>query len=260
MEIIYLIFFFLLGLAMGSFFCVVGLRLAREENFVAGRSYCDSCHHELVAKDLVPLISYIFLKGRCRYCKSKINPLSFFIELFTGILFMVAFYSFSFSIDLLIVLASISLTMIIFASDSTYLIIPDEVLIFFSLLFIVLDIIKLGYIGTLKMIVGAVFLFLVMYALMKFGDFLLKKESLGGGDVKLLFVIGLILEPLLGIVNIFLGSFIALPVSIFLYKKNKEHVIPFGPFLLVAFLIILFSKVTQSDIINIILNLSWYIK
>lgn len=169
---------------------------------------------------------------------------------------MIAFYSFSFSIDLLIVLVAISLTMIIFASDTTYLIIPDEVLTFFAVIFIILDIFKLGFVGSLKMIGGAVFLFLVMYALMKFGDFLLKKESLGGGDVKLLFVIGLVLEPLLGIVNIFLGSFIALPVSVFLYKKNKEHVIPFGPFLLVAFLIILFSKITQSDIIKLILNLN----
>ena len=135
MEIVYLICFLLLGLVMGSFFCVVGLRLGREENFITGRSYCDSCHHELVAKDLVPLFSYIFLKGRCRYCKNKINPLSFFIELFTGVLFMIAFYSFSFSIDLLIVLVAISLTMIIFASDTTYLIIPDEVLAFFAVIF-----------------------------------------------------------------------------------------------------------------------------
>ena len=56
MNLIYLVFFFLLGLVMGSFFCVVGLRLARKENFVTGRSYCDSCYHELYPKDLIPLI------------------------------------------------------------------------------------------------------------------------------------------------------------------------------------------------------------
>lgn len=256
MDTIYLIYFFLLGLAMGSFFCVVGLRLGKEENFIKGRSYCDSCHHELAAKDLVPLFSFLFLKGRCRYCKSKINPLSFFIELFTGILFMIAFYSFSFSLDLLVVLAAISLTMIIFVSDSVYLIIPDEVLSFFSVVFIILDFIRFGLLGTVKYISGAIFLFLIMYSLMKFGNFLFKKESLGGGDIKLLFTIGLALKPLLGIIDIFLGSFIALPVSIFLYKKNKEHVIPFGPFLLIAFLIILFSKTTEMDVINLISNLT----
>ena len=256
MEIIYLISFFILGLVMGSFFCVVGLRLVKGENFIVTRSHCDACKHELVIKDLIPLLSYITLKGRCRYCKSKINPLLFFVELFTGLLFMIAYYSFSFSIDLVITLTAISLTMIIFVTDLTYLIIPDEVLIFFAIIFILLNIIKLGIMGSLEMLGSGALLFLIMYSLMKFGNFLLKKESLGGGDVKLLFVIGLVLKPLLGIIDIFLGSFIALPISLFLYKKNKEHVIPFGPFLLIALLIILFSKVTQSDIINLILNLT----
>ena len=88
------------------------------------------------------------------------------------------------------------------------------------------------------------------------GNFLFKKESLGGGDIKLLFVIGLVLEPLLGVINIFLASLIALPISLLLYRKNKEHVIPFGPFILVAFLIILFSKVTTTDVINFFYTLA----
>lgn len=255
MEAIYLIFFFLLGLAMGSFFCVVGLRLAKEDDFIKGRSYCDNCHHELEGKDLVPLLSFLFLRGKCRYCKAKISPLSFFIELFTGILYMIAYYSFGFNLNLILVLLAISLTMIIFASDLTYLIIPDGVLVFFGICFLVLEIFIKGPVNGLKMIISATILFLIMYFIMKLGNFLFKKESLGGGDIKLFFVIGLVLEPVLGIFNIFLGSLIALPVSLFLYKKNNEHVIPFGPFLLIAFLIIIFSKITQSDIINLILNL-----
>ncbi len=63
MEMVYLICFLLLGLVMGSFFCVVGLRLGREEDFIKGRSYCDNCHHELVAKDLVPLF-FIYISKR----------------------------------------------------------------------------------------------------------------------------------------------------------------------------------------------------
>ena len=85
---------------------------------------------------------------------------------------------------------------------------------------------------------------------MKFGNSLFKKESLGGGDVKLLFVIGLATEPFLGLISIFLASFIALPVSIYLLYKNKEHMIPFGPFILIAFLIVFFSKVTTSEIFD----------
>mgnify|MGYP001161709477 FL=1 len=256
MESIYLIFFFLLGLAMGSFLCVVGLRLGKEEDFIKGRSYCDNCHHELKALDLVPIFSYLFLRGRCRYCKKKISPLSFFLELFTGLLYMIAFYSFGFSLKLILVLLAISLTMIIFASDLTYLIIPDEVLIFFGISFFIIEVLQKGLIGGISCLANALTLFLIMYAIMLAGNFLFKKESLGGGDIKLLFVIGLVLEPLLGVINIFLASLIALPISLLLYRKNKEHVIPFGPFILVAFLIILFSKVTTTDVINFFYTLA----
>lgn len=250
MENIYLIFFFILGLAMGSFLCVVGLRLGREENFIKGRSYCDYCHHELKTLDLIPLFSYLFLKGKCRYCKNKISPLSFFLELFTGLLYMIAFYSFGFSLEFIIVLLAISLSMIIFASDLTYLIIPDEVLIFFGIVFFIMELLLRGPIGAIKMLFSGIFLFSIMYIIMLIGNFIFEKESLGGGDIKLLFVIGIVLEPLLGVIDIFLASFIALPVSLLLYKKNKEHIIPFGPFLLIAFLIILFTKLTSGDIIN----------
>ena len=82
------------------------------------------------------------------------------------------------------------------------------------------------------------------------GEKILKKESLGGGDVKLMFLFGLILDPLLGTTTIFLGSLFALPMSLFLLYKNNERVIPFGPFLLLALTFIYFTKVTPTDIIS----------
>ena len=105
-----------------------------------------------------------------------------------------------------------------------------------------------GLKGLVLSLISGVSLFLFMYILMKLGNVLFKKESLGGGDVKLLFVLGLVLDPFLGLITIFLASFIALPVSLYLLYKNKEHMIPFGPFILIAFLIIFFSKVTTSEI------------
>ncbi len=256
MENVYLIFFFLLGLAMGSFLCVVGLRLGKEEDFIKGRSYCDNCHHALKVLDLIPIFSYLFLRGRCRYCQKKISPLSFFLELFTGLLFMIAFYSFGFSLKFIIALLAISLTMIIFASDLTYLIIPDEVLIFFGISFLIVEVLSKGIMGGVYCLGSGLALFLIMYTIMLAGNLIFKKESLGGGDVKLLFVIGLVLEPLLGVINIFLASVIALPISLLLYRKNKEHVIPFGPFILIAFLIILFSKLTTTDVLNFFYTLA----
>ena len=70
-----------------------------------------------------------------------------------------------------------------------------------------------------------------MLLIKKMGDLMFKQESLGGGDIKLMFLVGLTLDPLLSIIVIFLASIIALPISLVLLIKNKEHVIPFGPFL-----------------------------
>lgn len=250
MENVYLVCFFILGLFFGSFFAVVGIRLGREEGFVTGKSHCDHCHHPLAWYDLIPLFSYLSLHGKCRYCKAKISPLLYFIELFTALLFMISFYSFGFSLDFVLALLLISLTMIIMASDFTYLMIPDQVLFFFSIALIIVQLGRLGLVATLWQLGSAFVLFLFMFLLMKVGNVLFKKESLGGGDVKLLFVMGLVLDPFLGLIAIFLASFIALPVSLFLYYRHKEKVIPFGPFLLLALLILYFTKLDAATIFS----------
>ncbi len=248
MEVLYIICFFIIGLVFGSFFCCVGLRLSVNTSFIRGRSYCDSCHHELKGRDLIPLFSYLFLKGRCRYCHKKVSLLNPFIEVATGILFALSYYSFGFSLELILALLLISLSMIVFASDLTYMIIPDEVIIFFSITILVIKFFLEGIVGVGFSLLSGALLFFFMYVLMLFGNSLFKKESLGGGDVKLFFVLGLVIDPFLGLITIFLASLIALPVSLYLLYKNKEHAIPFGPFILIAFLIIFFSKITTSDI------------
>ena len=93
-------------------------------------------------------------------------------------------------------------------------------------------------------------MFALMYTIMIIGNKVLKKECLGGGDIKMMFVFGLILDPLLGTLSIFLGSFIALPISLLLLYKNEEPAIPFGPFLLVALAIIYFTKLTPEVVLN----------
>lgn len=254
MEVIYLISFFLLGMILGSFYHVVGTRLAVGESIIYPNSHCDNCKHPLKVKDLIPVLSFLLGKGKCRYCKTKLSILYPFLELTTGLLFMISFYSFGFTIDLLIAIGVSSLFVIILASDLTYMIIPDEVLLFFSIYFIVLQVISGGFINALTHIGTGLFLFLVMYFFMWLGKKIFKKESLGGGDVKLMFLIGLVLVPITGIFSIFLASLIALPVSLFLYFFKKEKVIPFGPFLVLAELILLFMKI-DMNFIETILNL-----
>ena len=250
MEVLYIVCFFIIGLVFGSFFCCIGLRLSTNKKIINDRSVCDNCGHILSWYDLIPIISYIILKGRCRYCNEKVSLLNPFIEIVTAILFALSYYSFGFSLDLVLSLSIVSLSMIIFVSDLTYMIIPDEVIIFFSVVIIILEFFLEGISHVGLSLLSGLSLFFFMFVLMKLGNNLFKKESLGGGDVKLFFVLGLVIDPFLGLVTIFLASFIALPVSLYLLYKNKEHMIPFGPFILIAFLIIFFSKVTTNDIFN----------
>lgn len=250
MELTYILLFFILGTYMGSFYTVVGLRLPKKEDFIFSRSRCDQCKHQLSLIEMVPILSYFLLKKKCRYCDSKISPLSTYIELFTGVLFAVSYYSFSFSYELLIALGIISMLMIIVVSDLTYLIIPNEVLVFFAIYFIIIQFLSLGLKNTILHILTGLFLFVLMYLIMILGNHAFKKESMGGGDVKLMFLFGLVLDPLLGALTIFLGSFFALPISLFLYFTNKEKIIPFGPFLVMALAFIYFTKIDSSMIIN----------
>lgn len=235
---------------MGSFYTVVGLRVPKGESFLLSRSRCDECKHELSPLDLIPILSYLFLRGKCRYCQANIDKTSTYVELFTGILFAVSYYSYGFTIDLAIALGIVSLLMIVLVSDLTYLIIPDSVLVFFSIYFLIFQFIKLGLKETFIHVLVGIFLFLVMYLIMIMGNRAFQKESMGGGDVKLMFIFGLILDPLLGTLTIFLGSFFALPMSLFLYFSNREKVIPFGPFLLIAFAFMYFVKIDSMDIIH----------
>ena len=252
MKYLYLIIFFIFGTFFGSFFTVVGQRLPKGCSFLTGRSRCDECRHKLTMLDMVPILSFLFLKGKCRYCEKKISSLSTYMELFTGILFALAYYSFGFSYSLLIALGIVALLVITTVSDMTYLIIPDELLIFFAFYFIILQGLDLGLKGAFFKILSGAFLFLVMYIIMLVGYKLFKRESLGGGDIKLMFIFGLILHPLLGVISIFLGSCLALPVSLFILIKKKERIVPFGPFLLIALTLIYFMKISPELVLDIL--------
>ncbi len=250
MNLFYLIIFFLFGLFFGSFFTVVGLRLPRGENFISNHSYCDHCHHELSMWDMVPLLSFLFLKGKCRYCGKKIPDLSTYMEFFTGVLFALSYYAFGFSSELWIALGIVSMLIILSVSDISYMIIPDEVLIFFAGYFLIIIAIASGVLSALLSIIYGLLLFAIMYGIMLLGNFLFRKETLGGGDIKMMFVVGIVLNPIMGLVSIFLGSVLALPVAILFLLKKHQNLIPFGPFLLISFAILYFTQIDFEMIID----------
>ena len=173
------------------------------------------------------------------------------MELLTGLLFALSFYLFGFSYDLLLLLVIASLFVIVIVSDVNFLMIPDEVTIVGSILIIFINILNLGLKDAILMFGSGVFLFLVMFLIMKLGNKLLKKESLGGADIKLMFLVGLVLNPIEGMFCIFLSSLLALPISLILLWKNKDNVIPYGPFILLALLLILIFNFDLNFLLGI---------
>ena len=97
-------------------------------------------------------------------------------------------------------------------------------------------------------------MFLFMYGLMKLGNLLFKEESLGGGDIKLMAVLGMTVKPLVSVLSLSLGAFLALPGSIYLLLKKKDKIIPFGPFIVGAFIIVMLMGIDTQDIINYLTN------
>ncbi|MDD6223840.1 MAG: prepilin peptidase [bacterium] len=253
-EIGYYMMFFIIGAIFGSFYHVVGYRLPKNESLLKPRfSYCANCRQRLKWYELIPLLSFVLQGGKCRYCRQPISTFYPAIEFITGILFVVSFYSFGFSYQLVIALVLVSLFSIVIVSDLYYLMIPDEVTLASILVIAMAIFFGQGYEMGLRALGSGVLLFGVMYLIMLLGDFILKKESLGGADIKLMFVAGLVLDPVLGVGVIFLSSVIALPISLIIYLVDRENVIPFGPFIVASILILFLLKIDVTTFFNLFL-------
>lgn len=255
-EILIYVIIFIFGLVFGSFYNVVGYRLPNNKSIAYPASNCPKCKHKLRFYELIPVLSYIFLKGKCSKCKEKISIIYPIFEFITGLLFLLSYISFGFSMKFIIAITFISILIIITISDIRYYIIPDEVLLI-GIILVIFELLINSFInnidivnGVFKPILNGVLSFALLYVFKLLGDFLFKKESLGGGDIKLLFLIGLTIGFDMSIVSIFLASFIALPLSIIGLVKNNTNVLPFGPYLSISSIIILLSKIDLNIILN----------
>lgn len=254
MEVYFLCLFFVLGAIMGSFYHVVATRLSCDESIIKPGSHCPRCNHFLKWYENIPVISYLIQKGRCNKCASKI-PLSYLIvEIITGALFSVCYHSFGLTLEFLVGLIFISSLIIVIVSDIEYMIILDEVLIVSTLLIAVSYVVFLGLEEAAYHIYSGMGAFLVMYSIKILGDKAFKKESLGGGDIKLMFLFGMVLGLPMSICTIFLATFIAFPIALIILFSNKENVIPFGPFLSMAAIIIFISKVGIMDVLEFLIK------
>lgn len=255
MELYYIIVFLIFGTIFGSFFNVVGSRLPEGKSIINPPSHCTECNHRLGFWELFPIISYLCLGGKCKNCKTKISIIHPLFELLTGILFALSYKIYGMSFEFLIALTFISALLIIIVSDFNYMIIPDEVLIFFGILLFIEILINKGLNFCLVALIDGVISFIFMFLLKLLGDFIFKRESMGGGDIKLLSLLGVVLGWENAISCIFLGALIGLPISLIILIKNKDNVVPFGPFLSAAAIIILLTKFDIVSFINFLANI-----
>ena len=248
------LYLFIIGLFFGSFYNVVALRRVKNESIVFPASHCVNCNHKLAFYELIPVFSYLFLKGKCKKCKKKISFQYPLIELLTGILFAFSYYIFGFDYYTLISIVVVSIAIITYITDIKEMIILDEVLLVGEILIIIIFLIFEGFQKSLLHLGYGFLLFIIMLSIKLLGDRIFKVESLGWGDIKLSIIAGTILGPLLGVVYIFFGSFLALPYALVSTFKNKEHIIPFGPFLVSSMLLIFWNMDFVLNILSILIG------
>lgn len=231
---------FLTGLFIGSFFNVCIYRIPNEKSIVLPPSHCTSCNHKLAVLDLIPVFSYLFLKGKCRYCGASISVQYPLIELLTGTMYLVLYLHFGFTWQLLISIVLASLLLIITVIDLKHMIVPDELVVFGLISAFVFQITRISPIGYLDAISGALLggsIFLVIALL---SMFILKKDGMGGGDIKLMAMIGALTGwkvTLLSIVlSVYLGGLLGGALLLFKVKRRGDY-IPYGPFIAMATII-----------------------
>jgi prepilin signal peptidase PulO-like enzyme (type II secretory pathway) len=241
-----MLYIFIFGLFIGSFLNCVIYRTEKGKSFLKGRSFCPHCRRILHWQDLVPVLSYAFLRGKCRHCRKKISIQYPLVELATGILFVLVFLLSGFGIwDFINIcfffLASCFL-IIIFVYDLKHFIIPDKFLfplIGIVVIYRIFEFLSQSNHSVLNYLFSAIFasaFFLTIYLISR-------GKWMGFGDVKLAFFMGFFL----GYPNIIGALFFAFMIGaiiglglIFMHKKTLKSEVPFGPFLIASTFIFLF--------------------
>lgn len=260
MFILIPLFIFLFGLVIGSFLNVVILRLNTGRSVAKGRSHCARCNHELGWRELVPVFSFLFLKGKCKNCKQDISFQYPIVELSVGILFVLAYSFFVVPFGLsplswvlfLFISIIISLLTVIFVYDLRHKIIPDTIVypfILTTLFSVFLKMYFVPHIFWFKMLIAGPVMATPFFLIWLFS----KGRAMGFGDVKLSLGIGWLVGINTAICTLILSFWLGGAVGIVLLllskKYNLKSEIAFAPFLILALAIVIFSGIDFSSII-----------
>ncbi|MBD3403058.1 prepilin peptidase [candidate division GN15 bacterium] len=234
MEIIYYCLVGAVGLCLGSFLNALIYRIPRKLPFVMNRSVCPKCSSQLKWYHNIPLVSYLFLRGKCAFCGERISPRYPIVELANAGLYLYFYWQLGFTVDFFIFAYLSSVLLAIFLIDLDHQLIPN----FFTYSGIVLGLglsFVPGGLSPVQSLIG----FLVgggsLYLIALLGDWLFKKESMGGGDIKMAAMLGAFLGWQKVLFVFIASAAIGLVVSIIMMllsaRMREERVIPFGPFL-----------------------------
>lgn len=241
---------FVFGTVLASFLGCLGWRMCNGESVLKGRSHCDSCGHVLGARDLIPIISYITSKGRCRYCGVQISPVNLYGELALGCLFAVTtlVYQHPFQYAYILHLFFFCILYLVTVTDIYEQIIPDSALIVaivVKLVFVIID--KSFSVKTLlALLIDGLAVSVPLLILVLIMEKILKKEAMGGGDIKLIFVTGLYLGWARNILALFFACIIGIVTASIQQQstQNEEEeesfYFPFGPSIAMAAVLVLF--------------------
>lgn len=241
---------FIFGAVIGSFLNVCIYRIPREKSIVKPNSFCPHCGKPVEFYDNIPIVSYIILGGKCRRCGAKISKRYPFIELLTAILYLVFYRKLGLNFELFVTLFFVTLLIAIAFIDLDFKIIPDILSIGGLIAGLVLAVFrpvflhlgpKFGFLDALYgVLIGGGALFVIAYGY----QLVTKREGMGGGDIKLLGMIGAFIGLKGSIFSLISGSILGTIVGIPLMlakKQDTKYAIPFGPFLSLGAVIFLFS-------------------
>lgn len=235
------IFVFILGTIFGSFLNVCIHRFPRKQSIVWPGSKCPSCEKPIAWYDNIPVLSFFILGGHCRCCQSKISSRYWLVEATTGLVYVWIWFYFGASVYGVVAAIFFSLLLVATVVDLKHEIIPDEISLgglvcglVLSSVFPTLHHEFIWWKGLLKALIGLLVGGAVIYLTGTLGNWLFKKDSMGGGDVKLLAMIGSFLGWQKVILVFFFAPVLALPFGFYCKFVKKKEIIPFGPFLSLA--------------------------
>ncbi len=235
-------FFFLLGAITGSFLNVCIYRLPREKSIVFPGSFCTFCETPIKFYDNIPIISYIYLKGKCRNCGAKFSIKYPAVELLTALMFVLLYMFIGFSFELPVMFLFVSILIVISFIDLEFQIIPDVLSLGGIVAGFLLSFIRPDF-GVLDSVYGIFIGGGILFAIAYGYQLLRKVEGMGGGDIKLLGMIGAFCGIKGVIFSLMSGSLIGTVIGIplmLIKKKDTKYAIPFGPFLSLGALIFVF--------------------